>query len=300
MVRSVDFYRLIRWELTDQPGVDFKLGTVERVVDHPDRAEVLVNEITYEGDWVFDSRYRPTEYRPQSRAYHYLIQHFLGWEIEAEAPCFDPETPYLFDFRTPQRGAMCFLYVLPISRTRGLVEYTLFSRDLLPLDAYKSALQRYLEEVLGVTRYHIMEEERGIIPMTDHPVRRRVGDRVMDIGTRGGRVKPSSGYAFSRIQRDAEAIVASLVRYEHPFDVPDTPGRYRLFDATMLQVLERHGERGAEVFLDLFEKNPIARIFRFLDETSGLQEDLRLMATVPRWLFIRMGIQAQLRRWLPR
>ena len=50
MVRSVDFYRLIRWELADQPGVDFKLGTVERVVDHPDRAEVLGHELTYEGD----------------------------------------------------------------------------------------------------------------------------------------------------------------------------------------------------------------------------------------------------------
>lgn len=133
--------------------------------------------------------------------------------------------------------------------------------------------------------------------MTDHPQRRRAGHRVMNIGTRGGRVKASSGYAFSRIQRDTHAIITSLQAHGHPFGVPTTPRRYRALDATMLQILERHGERGSQIFVNLFEKNPIERIFRFLDEEGGLWENLQLMATVPRWLFIRAGIQAHLRRW---
>jgi lycopene beta-cyclase len=191
---------------------------------------------------------------------------------------------------------MRFLYVLPYSETRGMVEYTLFSAKVLPLDAYKTALRRYIEEILGATRYRIVGEERGIIPMTEQPERRRAGHRVMNIGTRGGRVKASSGYAFSRIQKDARAIVASLHAHGHPFDVPQSPRRYQAIDAAMLQVLERHGGRGAEVFLDLFRKNPVRRIFRFLDEESSLWEDLQLMATVPRRLFVRAWLQAQWRR----
>ncbi len=296
MIRSIDFYRLIRQELAGQPGVDFLLGTVERVVDGPDRAEVLVNEIPYRGAWIFDSRFRPSEYRARLRAYHYLTQHVLGWEIESETPIFDPEAPHLFDFRTPQQGTMRFLYVLPFSETRGLVEYTLFSTKVLPLDTYETALHRYIEGILGAIRYRIVAEERGIIPMTDQPQPRRAGQRIMNIGTRGGRVKASSGYAFSRLQKDAEAIVASLRRRGHPFDVPEAPPRYRAIDAAMLQVLERHGERGAEVFFDLFRKNPITRIFRLLDEEGGVWDNLQLMATAPRWLFAHAWLQAQWRR----
>jgi lycopene beta-cyclase len=299
MIRSIDFYRFVRQQLGGHPNVDFMLGTVERVVDGPEWAEVLVNEITYRGDWVFDSRYRPSEYRPHSRAYHYLTQHFLGWEIETATPRFDTDIPHLFDFRTAQPDALGFLYVLPFSQTRGLVEYTLFSAKVLPLKAYETGLKTYIEEVLGTIDYQIVDVERGIIPMTDHPQRRRAGDRIMNTGTRGGRVKASSGYAFSRIQRDARAVVASLQKHGHPFDVPKPPRRYEVFDATMLHVLERHGERGARVFLDLFSKNPIERIFRFLDEEGSRWENVQLMATVPRWLFVRAGMQALWRRWLP-
>jgi lycopene beta-cyclase len=297
MIRSIDFYRFVRNELGGQPDVDFMLGTVERIVDGRDQAEVTVNEIAYRSDWIFDSRYRPCEYHPRSHGYHHLTQHFLGWEIESERPVFDPKAPYLFDFRTPQRSAMSFLYVLPISETRGLVEYTVFSTGILPTDAYEGALRHYLEVVLGADCYRIVEEERGIIPMTDQPHRRRAGYRVLNIGTRGGRVKASSGYTFSRIQRDTQAILASLEAYGHPFDLPKAPSRYRAFDATMLQVLEQHGNRGAEVFIDLFKNNPIQRIFRFLDEEGSLRENLKLMATVPPKLFILAGIRAHLRRW---
>jgi len=121
----------------------------------------------------------------------------------------------------------------------------------------------------------------------------------MNIGTRGGQVKASSGYAFSRIQQDARSIAASLQTHGHPFHVPKAPRRYEIFDATMLHVLERHGGKGARVFLDLFSKNPIERIFRFLDEEGSLWENMQLMATVPRWLFVRAGVQTLWRRWLP-
>lgn len=281
VVRGIDFYRAMRAALEPLPNVDFLLGSVERIVDGPAQAEVMVNELTYTGDWVFDSRHASSEYRPLTARYHYLKQHFLGWEIETAEPAFDPQTPTLFDFRPPQRGAMRFFYVLPFTERRALVEYTLFSADLLPSAEYRAALQAYLREVLGIHEYRIVEEESDLIPMTDHPFPRRAGQRVMNIGTRGGRVKASTGYAFRRIQADAAAIVRSLNQHGHPFAVPAPPARYHLFDTLMLDVMARHGGRMSAIFTDLFRKNPVDRLFRFLDEAGPLRENVQVMASVP-------------------
>ncbi len=288
MVRAVDFYRFVREALASRPAVDFLLGDVARVVDGPEQAEVWVNELTFTADWVFDSRYDPTEYRPRSSRYQYLVQHFLGWEIETAAPTFDPRTPRLFDFRTPQRGAMRFVYVLPYDERRALVEYTLFSADLLPRSEYEAALRGYLADVVGLDEedYRITDVEQGVIPMSDHPNPRRAGRRVMNIGTRGGRVKASTGYAFHRIQQDSATIVRSLIAHGHPFAAPTPASRYRFFDAILLQVLCQRGDLGADIFTALFRRNPIQRIFRFLDEESSRWDDLRVLASVPPGPFV--------------
>jgi lycopene beta-cyclase len=296
MIRAVDFYRFICEALSPRPAVDFLRGDVMRIVDGPERAEVHVDELTFTADWVFDGRYDAAEYRPLSSRYQYLVQHFLGWEIETATPTFDPDVPRLFDFRTPQRGAMRFVYVLPYDDRRALVEYTLFSASLLPQAEYEAAMRDYLADIVGVTDYRITDVEQGVIPMTDHPAPRWVGRRVMSIGTRGGRVKPSTGYAFHRIQQDSAAIVRSLTARGHPFAVPTPPSRYRFFDAILLQVLYRRGGLGAGVFTALFQHNPIQRIFRFLDEESSWWDDLQILASVPPGPFVAAWARLKLLR----
>ncbi len=296
MLRAADFYRFTRAALTALPGVDFLTGTVTHVSDGPERAEIYVNELSFTADWVFDSRYRAADYHPLDRRHHYLYQHFLGWEIETVTPVFDPACPTFFDFRTPQRGAMRFVYVLPFTARRALVEYTLFSGHLLPRAEYEAALQAYIGEVLGVGRYHLLEEEYDLIPMTDRPFPRRAGRRVLNVGTRGGRVKASTGFAFHRIQQDAAAIVRSLEREGHPFALPGSSRLFRFTDSVLLQLLERRGDLGAPVFTALFRNNPIDRIFRFLDEESSLMEVLQVMASLPPWPFLRAAFRNALRK----
>ncbi|MGC9523791.1 MAG: lycopene cyclase family protein, partial [Anaerolineae bacterium] len=287
MIRAADFYRFMRAQLTALPNVDVRLARVESIADGEDWAEVLINEVPFRAKWVFDSRYRPSEYRPLTQRYRYLTQHFLGWEIETVKPIFTPAVPRLFDFRAPQRNVMACFYVLPLTERRGLVEYTLFSDHLLPLETYQEALRGYIETVLKAHSYRILEEEKDLIPMTDHPFPRRAGQRILNIGTRGGRVKPSSGYAFHRIQQDAKAIVRPLEARGHPFDLPEPPRRYRMFDAMLLQILHRQGHLGKAIFLRLFQRNPIQRIFRFLDKEDNLWENLKVMASVPPLPFAR-------------
>jgi lycopene beta-cyclase len=148
-------------------------------------------------------------------------------------------------------------------------------------------MQVYIETVLGIQDYRILAEEEGILPLTDQPFPRRIGQRIMTIGTLGGRIKPSSGYAFLRIQQDSAAIVQSLLRVDHPFDVPPDSRRYRLYDSGLLQVMCHSGEQIKPIFSALVENNPIERVFRFLDGTASLWEDLLVMASLPPWPFLR-------------
>jgi lycopene beta-cyclase len=298
MIRGIDFYRFTRAALQARPNVEFLQGSVERVEEAGGSARVMVNGRGYSADWVFDSLFSPGEFKPDPTQYHYLKQHFKGWEIEASQPVFNPQAATWFDFRTPQLNSMRFIYILPFSENRALVEYTLFSTDLLADGEYKKGLRDYLADVLKLTEYRILEEENGIIPMTDQPFPRRTGQRIMNIGTKGGRVKPSTGYAFLRIQRDSAAMVQSLLQNGHPFDIPQIPKRYNLFDTAMLQVMFRHGDLMKPIFTRLFKRNPIRRIFRFLDEAGSWGENIRFLATLPPAPFVKALYNVKVRRKL--
>ncbi|MDT8897519.1 lycopene cyclase family protein [Thermanaerothrix sp. 4228-RoL] len=287
MIRGADYYRFILSELKKYANVTFIQGEIEAVNQDADGVTVVVEGREHRGGWGFDSTFSFSSWKPQPQRYHYLWQHFKGWVIETDRAIFDPGQGTLFDFRTPQDGAMRFMYVLPWSTNQALVEYTLFSAALLDDQAYDEALRMYLQEVLRVQGYRILEQERGIIPMTDHPFARRVGHRILNIGTKGGLVKPSSGYAFMRIQADSAAIVRSLITRGHPFALSRVPRRFHVFDRIMLQVMSRHGDRMADIFMQLFRNNPAWRIFRFLDEQASWGECLQVLASLPPGPFLQ-------------
>lgn len=287
MLRGIDLYRFARRELAAHGRVEFLQGRVERIEDGEDWASVSVGGQSCAGRWVFDSRFKLSEFAPDPARYHALQQHFTGWEIETEAAAFNPRTATFLDFRTPQQKEARFFYVLPFAERHALVEYVVCTATGQSREEQERALGDYLEGVLGIKAFRILAKEGGASPLTDQPFPRRSGRRIMTIGTAGGRIKPSSGFAFWRIQQDSAAIVQSLLRVGHPFDVPPDSRRYRLYDSILLQVMYRHGERIKPIFTALFKKNPIQRVLRFLDETASPWEELLLMGSLPPQMFVR-------------
>jgi lycopene beta-cyclase len=287
MIRGIDFYRFARQELSAYPNVEFLQGTIQRIEDRVDGARVMVDGQTLRARWVFDSTSKSSDLKRDPSRYHYLKLHFKGWEIETPEPAFNPQAATLLDFRTPQHDETRFFYVLPVSERRALVEFTLFSATRLSRDEYEQALKAYLETTLGIKSYRILSEESGSMPITDQPFPRRTGQRVMTIGAKAGRIKPTTGYAFMRIQHDSAAIVRSLLEAGHPFDVPADSRRYRLYDSMMLQIMSRHGGQIKPIFTAMFKNNPIERNLRFLDEVASLWENVRLIATLPPRLFLQ-------------
>ncbi|MBN1995570.1 MAG: Lycopene cyclase [Anaerolineae bacterium] len=287
MIRGSDFYRFVRQELSAYPKIEFLPGTIQRIEGGDEEAKVWVDGQIYRGQWVFDSRFKWSDLTFDSTRYHYLKLHFKGWEIVSPEPVFEPQVATLLDFRTPQQDAPRFFYVLPFSERRALVEYTLFSRKTVSQSECEHALRDYIGTSLGIKQYRILQQEGGLIPVTDQPFPRQMGPRIMTIGTPGGRVKPSTGYAFWRIQQDSANIVKSLGQAGHPLAIPPDPAWYGLCDSLMLHVMQGHGEQIKPIFTALFKNNPIERVFHFLDEAASAWEYLALIASLPPRLFLQ-------------
>jgi lycopene beta-cyclase len=112
---------------------------------------------------------------------------------------------------------------------------------------------------------------------------------VHAIGARGGRLKPSSGYGFLRIQRHSRAIARALAE-GRPVPLTAEPQRYSLMDAVFLRALKTAD--AAELFLAMFAgANPDALV-RFLGEASPISESLRVAWSLPKLPMLRAAIQS--------
>jgi lycopene beta-cyclase len=288
VVRRTELDRVVRERLAPCAGFQFRSGRVQEIRDEGDRASVIVDGESIACRWAFDSVSGPDHAGPVDARLA-----FTGWEVRADRPVFDPAIPVLFDFRTPQRDGSRFLYVLPDGPDRALVELTEFvPRGARPPNAAdrRGALARYLSDVVGLDDPHIVRAESAVLPLRTRPGPRRAGT-VLAIGATGGLVKASTGYAFQRIQRDSAAIAASLVRHGHPFALPELRSRYRLLDAVLLDVLQRDPAQLELAFAALFRANPAWRVLAFLDETTNVRDDLRIMASLRPWPYLRALIR---------
>ncbi|GAB3878638.1 lycopene cyclase family protein [Hymenobacter segetis] len=288
-INGLDYYRFVQQALADNPQFTRVSSNVEQLENTPMgvRATTAAGG-TYTARYGFDSRPPDLAKLKQPEKHRYLLQHFVGWEIETDADVFDPTTVEFMDFRGEQQHEARFIYVLPFEPRKALVEYTLFSEIVLPKAEYEAAIREYLSNTLGLKTYRIVAEEVGAIPMTDHPLPARNGAHIINLGTRGGRAKPSTGYAFKRIQQHSARLVAALAETGHPpVDATGDKWQFRLFDTLLLDIMQRRGETTRDIFRQLFERNPVERIFRFLDEKTSWADNLRVMNSVSAGPFMR-------------
>jgi lycopene beta-cyclase len=287
MIRGIDFYEFMFAWLEKQSNITLVYGELESLEDHADGVRVRVNGETYSGKWAFNSV--PSSSPPVGN--NFLMQHFKGWIIETQQPVFDPLAATFMDFRVQQANDTRFVYVLPQSTTRALVEYTIFSSAMLPEVEYDAALKTYIRDILKVSSYQILETEYNMIPMTDAPFSVHPSKHVTNIGTAGGRTKASTGYTFRRIQQQSALITSSLVAHNHPHYPISSFDWYGWMDSVFLNVLAHNRQPGAELFTNFFKRNPVLRVMDFLNESSSRSADVALMTTMNMPVFIRSALE---------
>lgn len=289
MIRAIDFYNFVLQEAQKHPNIVFEYGNIEAVGNQGNKGLVIVNGTSYTADYVFNSIIFSQPAVPNNKIW--LLQHFKGYIIETAQPVFNSAEATLMDLRVSQQHGTTFVYVLPVSANRALVEYTLFNSKLLDKKEYDTALHNYITTYLNIQDYTIAEEEFGIIPMTNMKFLKRIG-KVINIGTAGGQTKASSGYTFQFIQKQTQQLVLDLLQYGHPKEHESLmEKRFKFYDTTLLNILHTQKLPGDKIFADLFQKNPTDRVLRFLDNESSLEDEINLMGTLPQGIFIKAAMQ---------
>lgn len=293
MIRGIDLYTEVKNRANTYNNIEWLYTTVESIDTIHEQAVVTTAGKKITAGYIFNSiLFKDPTHKEKSE--HLLLQHFKGWLIETATPCFDPGTATFMDFRIAQDEGTSFMYVLPTSSTTALVEYTLFTEELLAKERYDEALREYIGTTLNIDSYTITNEEFGVIPMTGKKFTQQQG-RIINIGIAGGQAKGSSGYAFQFIQKRADQIVASLVKGDNSFSkITFADRKSLLYDRVLLNVLCNHKMNGADIFAAIFQKNPAERVLRFLDNESSIAEDLQIMRSVPTTIFLPVALREML------
>lgn len=289
LIRGIDFYNYCLEKISTQPNITFLNTHVETIFsDSTAGTGVVAAGKTYYAQYIFNSILFQKPILTEKQ--YWLLQHFKGWFIETATPKFDEAVGTLMDFRTDQKEGTTFFYVLPFSPTQALVEYTLFSKNVLPDERYETALKNYVEQQLNIRDYEIKEKEFGVIPMSNYSFP-SVQNNIINIGTAGGKTKASSGYTFKFIQKSSQAIVDNLLQQSKTFSKAHAKKRFRFYDSVLLNILHNETLRGADIFTGFFKNNSPQQVLKFLDDETLLPEELRLISSLPTLPFLKAAIK---------
>ncbi|NAS31817.1 lycopene cyclase [Flavobacteriaceae bacterium R38] len=286
MIRGIDFYNYILGILNTRKNITLVQEEILSYNDNGNIVTVNTASKTYEADRAFNSLFNMESILTQKK-FPVLQQHFIGWYVKTETAVFNPERVTFMDFSVPQKGNTRFMYVLPISPTEALIEYTLFSEHLLPNKEYEEAIEAYLKRIgIGTGTFKILEKERGSIPMTCYDFQKADSKNLIHIGTAGGWTKASTGFTFKNTNEKIKKLI-QRIKKEEDFSKLGKKNRFWYYDLLLLDVLYKRNDLGAYIFPSLFKRNRTQMIFKFLEEKTTPSQEIKILFSVTHWEFIK-------------
>ena len=283
MIKSNEFYLYIGDKISKASNFTYLNSTVNEIDQVNNK--VKTNDGEFSSSIIFSSIYNEVSFKK----YPLLKQHFIGWTIETKDESFDDNKITFMDFSVDQKDEIRFMYILPFSKNKALVEYTLFSGDIISNDEYEKEIKTYLKKK-NILNYSIVEKEKGMIPMTCYPFFENNTDTYFQIGTSGGWSKPSTGYTIKNSIEKIDIIINSL-KQNKPLSKIRFKNRFWYYDLLFLDVLIASKGKGSQVFSDLFKNNDPIKIFKFLDEKTSVMEELSIFLSVDIKTFVKSLIK---------
>ena len=282
MVKSTFFVNSIINKIRNEKNFTIIEDEVNDIFQEDNLVTVKTNLNVFKSDFVFNSLFNLNDLKSN---FPLLIQHFKGLTIETSNEFFNDKVATIMDFSIKQKNDTRFFYVLPISKKRALIEFTLFSRDYLKDEEYDDELRNYINS-LGIDSYKIIEKEKGAIPMTCHPFENINSERIIHIGTAGGWTKPSSGYTFKFIDKNTDKLISYLKGNDFSKTI-SFKTRHWAYDLIFLDVLFNENHIGKKLFEKMFNKNKTENVFRFLDNDSSIVEEISIAYSFPKYIFTK-------------
>jgi lycopene beta-cyclase len=300
LLAATDFYTQAVQMIASNLAMDLKTGvslTAEPSLTNG-RWHVHTTVGSFSANAIVDTRPLPAQQLSDTT----LWQSFLGCELEFQEPRFDPASAQLMDFYPAIQAFVGFNYVLPVSTTRALVEFTVFASKIYDQAELVSYLDAQVEKIADGRPYQRLRNEYGLIPMgvgkPEGTIKPKGTVKLAEqhssyvrVGLTAGAARPATGYAFQRIQRWALACKQSLQKNGLPVGHQPDSFVIRQMDKIFLNVLRHHPELGPELFMRLFSKVSSEKLIRFLSDQGRVSDYLAVILSLPPGLFIKSAYQ---------
>lgn len=284
MVLGLDFYNYAKDVLSKNPNIHWVTDEVMNTQESNSTIEINCKNTNYTAEFSFDSRITPKYFKKNK--YLNILQHFKGFVIKFQENIWNPNEFTMMDFTASHENQTSFMYVLPVKPNEALVEFTLFTPQILEDKTYDKFLYEYIKEKISDKEFEILEIEKGVIPMTNFPFHKTHTVKTLKIGTAGGWVRPSTGYSFKKSDFYVEQIIENIITNKK-IDFNLFKPRSYFIDTFLLSILKNENEIGPEIFAEMYQKIDKKLMFEFLDGTTTLKKDLKVMASFKPFPFIK-------------
>ena len=208
-----------------------------------------------------------------------LLQHFLGINITVADNTFNENKLTLMHF-TEEKNLLHFMYILPFTHNKALVESTVFSKDVFRNSWYKQKINDYLR-LKNISEFRENSTETGIIPMFFIEEKNSPITNIFNIGIRGGACKSSTGYAFSFLIKQILSIKNSKKNYVRTHKFLE-----RKMDKIFVNFLKNNNENG-QSFIKLATNLNGDEFQSFMMGESNLLTKLKIIKSMPKLPFIK-------------
>lgn len=256
-------------------GVDLVRAAAENICTEGIGGSFNAAGQQYKAERIYDSR-------PPKMAKDSLKQHFLGWDIRTKTPITNPQIATLMDFRVDQSRGLHFIYALPFSNRRLLIESTMISKSLQDKAWYRQAIQQWLKDQ-KIEIEEILREETGVIPMQSlNPLEIKSGA----IGAASGAVRLSSGYAFANIQAQINTLAKGISRGNFSVPKPISPFLNKM-DKIFNAVLMAQPELGVTIMVRTAKALEADGFARFMLGNATFIDWTKVILAMPKIAFIK-------------
>ena len=187
-----------------------------------------------------------------------------------------------------------FTYILPFTASRALVEETRFC-PTADAEILNLGLQMSLAKLTAGAGFRVLRREQGRIPMATVQPRKNI-DRIWHAGTLGGAVRPSTGYAFARIQQWAGICAKRLCAGLAPVAHPAEPAWRAAADSLFLRVIEARPTLAPTLFMAMARGVAPLTLVRFLSDQGRFRDFGRVVAALPKRPFLSELVSTGLAR----
>lgn len=273
--------RSYKAHLTDslqQAGVRLIDDLVKSVQKRSQGFHVETSQGPIEADVVIDTR-------PPALPESTLKQQFVGRTLTTQSPHAIAH-PVLMDFNIAPiaPNGISFIYALPLSDTRLLIEATTFSYDTLAQEPYEKAIDEWIQAHLPAVELTTNDEvEQGILPMG--PVTPRQVE-LLSAGLAGNAARHATGYAFTGIMRQAEYFAEALRTGQGLTTIQPYSARSRWMDSLFLDLMRDNPVHLIQLFEAMAHSLTGDDFAHFLSDTGGWTPCLRTIVAAPKRPFL--------------